>query len=99
MSVIFQQAASLWSEMSVDFFNYVDDAYNKALEATNGVLVNAEGRAKHIDGYVLFRSTKAFANKYASEELLEWWKASPRLTMNEYELQWFSGRMESLSLS
>lgn len=95
MSVIFEEAAALWSEMSVDFFNYVDDAYNKALEATNGVLVNSLGRSKKIDGYILFRSTKAFAQKYASEELIEWWQAYPRLTMNEFERQWLSGRMEA----
>jgi hypothetical protein len=95
VSVIFEEAAALWSEMSLDFFNYVDDCYNKALEVTNGVLVNAEGRAKKIDGYILFRSTKAFASKYASEELIEWWQTSPRLTMKEYERQWLSGRMEA----
>lgn len=72
---------------------YVDDAYSKALEATAGVLVNAEGRAQHIDGYILFRGQRSFAMKYASEELLEHWKQHPRLTMAEYELQWMSGNL------
>lgn len=94
MSAIFAEAASKWSEMSMDFMAYVDDAYSKALEATAGVLVNAAGRAKHIDGYILFRSNRAFARKYASEELLEHWETAPRLTMAEYEQQWMSGRLE-----
>ena len=94
MSAIFAEAAQQWGQMSMDFMNYVDDAYNKALEATAGVLVNAEGRAKHIDGYILFRSNRAFSRKYASEELLEHWEQYPRLTMVEYELQWMSSRME-----
>jgi hypothetical protein len=80
--------------MSMDFMSYVDDAYNKALEATAGVLVNAEGRAKKIDGYILFRSNRAFSQKYASEELLEFWGTTPRLTMAEYELQWMSGNLD-----
>jgi hypothetical protein len=80
--------------MSMDFLSYVDDAYNKALEATAGVLVNAAGREQHIDGYILFRGQQSFAMKYASEELLEYWEQNPRLTMAEYELQWMSGRLE-----
>jgi len=80
--------------MSVDFLSYVDDAYNKAVKATAGVLVNNEGRAKHIDGYSLFRSNRAFARKYASEELLEHWDSHPRLTMVEYERQWLQGKLD-----
>lgn len=74
--------------------NYVDDAYNKALEATAGVLVNHAGKELHIDGYSLFRSPKAYARQYASEELLEHWQNHPRLTMKEYEVQWMEGRLE-----
>jgi hypothetical protein len=79
--------------MSIDFLAYVDEAYGKALEATAGVLVNAAGREQHIDGYILFRGQRSFAMKYASEELLEYWEAHPRLTMAEYELQWMSGNL------
>ena len=78
----------------MDFMSYVDDAYNKALEATAGVMVNAEGRAKHINDYMLFRSNRVYARKYASEELLEHWETYPRLTMAEYERQWLEGRID-----
>jgi hypothetical protein len=94
LSAIFAEAAAQWGQMSMDFMSYVDDAYNKALEATAGVLVNAEGRAKKIDGYILFRSNRAFSQKYASEELLEHWNSYPRLTMSEYELRWMSGNLD-----
>lgn len=94
MSVIFAEAASRWSLMSVDFMAYVDDAYNKAVEATCGVLVNAEGIEKKISDYMLFRSNRAFARKYASEELLEHWETYPRLTMAEYEIQWLQGQID-----
>ena len=93
MSAIFAEAAAQWSEMSMDFMAYVDDAYNKALEATAGVLVNSEGKAKKIDGYILWRSRKDFAYKYASEELLEYWEVNPRLTMKEFEAQWMAGNI------
>ena len=94
MSVIFAEAASKWQEMSYDFLRYIDGAYNRALEATSGVLVNNEGRAKHIDGYQLFRSNRIYARKYASEELLEHWEKHPRLTMAEFEVSWVSSRIE-----
>ena len=94
MSAIFAEAAQQWSVMSMDFMSYVDDAYAKALEATNGVLVNAAGREKKIDSYILFRSTRAFSRKYASEELLEHWETYPRLTMAEYEVSWMSGNLD-----
>lgn len=93
MSAIFAEAAQQWGLMSMDFMAYVDDAYGKALEATAGVLVNQAGREQHIDGYILWRSRKAFAEKYASEELLEYWQTNPRLTMKEFEVQWMAGNM------
>ena len=97
VSVIFDEAAALWQEMSLEFMQYQDAAYNKALEATSGVLVNKAGREQYIDGFSLFRSPRAYARKYASEELLEHWEQYPRLTMAEFEAQWYSGRMESLN--
>lgn len=96
MSTIFARAAEQWSEMQRDFLSYRDDAYWQALEATNGVLVNAEGRAQHIDGYTLFQSARRYSEKYASEELLAWWEANPRLTLKEFEAQWVSGDIRFL---
>lgn len=96
VSAIFARAAEQWSEMQADFLSYRDDAYWKALEATNGVLVNAAGKALHIDGFTLFQSARKYAEKYASEELLAWWEANPRLTLKEFEAQWVSGNIEFL---
>ena len=96
MSTIFAKAAEQWAEMNADFISYRDDAYWKALDATNGVLVNAAGQRLHIDGYTLFVSARKYAEKYASEELLAWWLANPRLTLKEYEAQWISGDIRFL---
>lgn len=91
MSAIFAKAAEQWSEMQADFTSYRDDAYWQALEGCRGVLVNAAGQRLHIDGYTLFVSARKYAEKYASEELLEWWRTHPRLTVKEFEAQWVSG--------
>lgn len=96
MSAIFAKAAEQWAEMQADFLSYRDDAYWQALEATNGVLVNVAGQRLHIDGFTLFQSSRRYAEKYASEELLAWWLAYPRLTIKEYESQWISGDIRFL---
>lgn len=72
--------------------NHVDYQYLAAVEATAGVLVNNEGRARGINGLTLFTGPLATAQKYASEELLEFWENTPRLAMSEYEEQWVTGR-------
>lgn len=77
--------------MRDDYAGHVERAYNEALEATGGVLVNKLGRALHIDGYDLFTGPEARARKYASEELIEHWKHQPRLTLAQYEIQWLQG--------
>jgi hypothetical protein len=94
MSAIFERASQQWAAMHSEFERYVEASYNKALEATGGVLVNAEGRAKHIDGYDLFTGPAIRAYRYASEELQEYWAAHPRLSMNDFETQWVEGTLE-----
>jgi hypothetical protein len=94
VSAIFERASREWAEMHSEYGRYVEAAYNKALEATGGVLVNAEGKAKHIDGYDLFTGPAIRAYRYASEELTEFWAHSPRLSMNDFETQWVEGSLE-----
>lgn len=90
-SAIFMAAARLYAKMRTDYERYLEYSYDTALEGTGGVLVNKEGRALGIDGLDLFSGHKAYAMKYASEELHEWWKLNPRLTQAEYEAQWITG--------
>lgn len=96
MSTIFARAAEQWAEMQADFNSYRDDAYWQAVQDTNGVLVNAAGQRLHIDGFTLFQSARKYAEKYASEELLEWWEKHPRLTIKEFEAQWIEGSIQFL---
>jgi hypothetical protein len=95
-STIFENAARQWHEMRSDFLGHVDNEYDKALEACSGVLVNKEGRALHVDGYTLFTGTQRRADKYASEELKEYWGTHPRLSLEDYELLWLSGQLQEV---
>jgi hypothetical protein len=90
-SAIFEAAARLYAKMRTDYESYLEYTYNTALDGTGGVLVNSQGRALGIDGLDLFSGHKAYAMKYASEELLDWWKLNPRLTQAEYEARWITG--------
>lgn len=90
-SAIFKQAAEDWARMRDDYERYIEQAYNRALHGTGGVLVNKAGRALHIDGLDLFTGPSARAFKYASEELIEHWKKHPRVSLAEYEVQWLQG--------
>jgi hypothetical protein len=93
VSAIFSRAAEQWATMRSDYERYVDDAYNKALEACMGVLVNQEGRQAHIDGYSLFTGPAIRAYRFASWELQEHWQRVPRLTLDAFENQWVEGNI------
>lgn len=67
------------------FRDEVMDRYHRAEDATNGYLVNAEGRARAVDPLSLFTGPVARARKYASPELLEWFDQQGRLTLEEYK--------------
>jgi hypothetical protein len=91
VSAIFERAAGQWAQMRSDYERYVDAAYNTALEACSGVLVNAEGRFARIDGYSLFTGPAIRAHRFASWELVEHWQRVPRLSLAEFEKQWVEG--------
>lgn len=93
-SAIFQLASRQWAEMHSEYQRYIEASYNRALEATGGVLVNSAGRAKHIDGYDLMTGPAIRAYRYASEELTDYWAHHPRLSMNDFETQWVEGNLE-----
>jgi hypothetical protein len=90
-SAIFTHAAQEWARMRHDYERYIEQAYNLALQDTGGVLVNKAGRARKIDGLDLFTGPQWRANKYASEELIDYWRLYPRMSLAEFELQWLQG--------
>lgn len=77
--------------MHDEWLRHIEAEYARALEGCSGVLVNAEGKANHIDGYTLFSGPATRAHRYASWELEHYWQTHPRLTLHEFEQQWVQG--------
>lgn len=94
MSVIFAKAAQDWGTMNYEYLQHLDYQYLNALNVCSGVLVNAAGKEAKIDGFTLFRGPEKRAMRYASEELLEFWDSSPRLSLVAFEEQWIQGRLD-----
>lgn len=88
MSPIFQRAAAEWAAMRSEYGDYLEAHIAAAYEATNGVLLNARGRAAGITEERLFLAGGAFAAAYASPELREFWATRPRMTVTEFERAW-----------
>ncbi|MFI6497170.1 phage minor capsid protein [Nonomuraea typhae] len=70
------------------YAEWLDQMYERAEQATNGVLLNVEGRAARINDRSLFSGPAARARKHASEELLRFWQDNGRLTLTEFRAQW-----------
>lgn len=59
---------------------YTHSMFLRAEDDCRGNLCNAEGRAKKIDPLTLFSGNPLRAKRYASEELIAWWRANGRLS-------------------
>lgn len=74
-----------------EYWDYAQNQYQTALEDLNGVLFNkkqlAAAREKGITEDQLFTGPFHVANKYASDELREWWRANGRETQTSYRYQ------------
>lgn len=69
---------------------YRDEVYRQWLtaeSATNGYMLNKEGQRRGIDERSLFTGPQSRVNKYASDELKEWFLTHPRMTRAEYDQQ------------
>lgn len=62
--------------------------YEKAAEACRGNLVNAEGRRRGVKSLSLFLGPRPRAERWASEELLTYWRVHPRRTFEDYEREY-----------
>jgi hypothetical protein len=89
---IIRAAFAEWRACRHDYDEVLYAQYVRAEEATNGRLVNAEGRARGIDPLSLFMGTRARAYRWASEELRDHWEKHPRVPFVEFERQWSAAR-------
>lgn len=88
MSPIFQRAAREWAAMRSEYADYLEAHIAAAYEATNGVLLNARGKAARVSEERLFTASGATAAAYASEELRDFWATTPRMTVAQFEAAW-----------
>lgn len=83
-------------ELAQDAFNqHLDESYADAESETGGVLVNAAGRARGIDGKSLFGGQESVARKYASRELLDYWQTHGRVTVDDFKAGLLGGKARS----
>lgn len=86
-SLTFQYAIAQWRSLRAEFELYREAQHAAASHACNGVLLNADARARGIDSYSLFIGPSARAERWASEELREWWASNGRMTFQDFESQ------------
>lgn len=87
-SPIFAKAAEEWARMRSAYGDYLEAHMAAAVEATNGYLLNPKGKAKGVTQEQLFTAGPNVAAAYASEELADFWRTHPRMTLAAFEAQW-----------
>ena len=73
-----------WAALRAEWFDWAWAQFLAAETACRGYLLNKDGRAAGIDPWTLWSGRSSRAMRYASEELLEFWAHSPRITVTEY---------------
>ncbi|WP_394216997.1 hypothetical protein [Brachybacterium vulturis] len=84
--------------MRADFELYRHSWFLRAHGELRGELLNAVGRAACIDPASLFMGPWPRVERYASDELKSWFEQQGRITVEEFETQWWNGRDSSLGL-
>lgn len=98
MSAIMDAAFESYRAMRADFEHYRHSRFVRAHTELRGELLNAAGRAARIDPASLFLGPWSRVERYASEELKAWFAEHGRLTVDEFETQWWNGRNIGLGL-
>lgn len=87
MSLIYEAAIAEWRRTRADYSLFLEAQHRAASAVCNGALLNARGRAAGVSSFSLFMGPWARAKAYASEELIEFWDTSRRVTFAEFERQ------------
>lgn len=98
MSAIMDAAFETYRAMRADFEHDRHSRFLRAHTELRGELLNATGRTARIDPATLFLGPRSRVDRYASEELLAWFAAHGRLTVEEFEAQWWAGTAGGLGL-
>lgn len=81
----FGWARDEWRRIRDEYELYREQQYAAAVEACNCILLNREAIAAGVDEFSLFIGRRDRAERWASEELLAWWREHPHLTFAEFE--------------
>lgn len=73
-----------WAAVNTEWMSWAHAQFLAAEAACRGYLLNKAGQAAGLDPWTLWTGPASRATRYASEELLEFWAANPRLTVSEY---------------
>jgi hypothetical protein len=95
MSAIFDAAAEQYRACKAAFEDYRENQYRTALNDLGGRLLNRAALAAGIDSWSLFIGSHQRADRWASEELREWWGRHRRLTYTEFEKQYVEQTWEA----
>lgn len=87
-SAIFAAAAREWARMRDDYGIYLESHIAAAVEATNGTLFSRAALSAGVTETRLFAAPAHVAAAWASEELQDFWRANPRVTVTEFEQAW-----------
>lgn len=68
-----------------DHQGYVNASYQRAMDETNGVMLNELGRRMGVSDFQLFVTNAATARKYASEELISYWEKYGRHSKQSFD--------------
>ena len=96
MSAIMDAAFESYRMMRADFELHRHSMFLRAHTELRGELLNARGRTARIDPASLFMGPSSRVERYASEELKDWFAHHGRLTVGDFEAQWWNGRDSSL---
>lgn len=88
MNTAFAFAVDMWRECRDAYERHLEAQYEAAERACRGVLLNRRGKAAAISPESLFLGRRVRAYAYASDELVEFWHAHPRITFAQFEHQW-----------
>lgn len=79
------------AKVRASYEEYLACSYEAADADCKGVLLNRLGRAKDIDPESLFEGPFSRVEKYASEELYQWFDEHGRIPYGDYENSWVAG--------
>ena len=92
-SAIFAHAAELHAPMQRDLALVREAQYAAAVDACNGNLVNARGRAAGVTSWDVFTGGRHLVTAYGTDELRDHLAAHPRTTLAAFEREWITAHL------